>query len=269
MMRRQELTRKPAERISPGPESPPNVLDIDADAPHRSTGDRTDALIVEDVHIADPKTRYTATRKSIAAEEAMGTTELRANVAPRSRAGAAQAIGQSTDPVRIYLRKMGGTALLTREGEVELCKRIEAGEMRVAAASLMSPIVVREVIALGDKLRKHQVRVTDLMRADDTDNTEFDEEESDRGMLRGIERIKRAEHKKGKLLAEFQASKTKSRRAAITATLDAHNKKMASLIEALRLNKKTSDSLVAALTQVISRLDEIAKVSMREVHLVL
>ncbi|MFP6683362.1 MAG: sigma-70 family RNA polymerase sigma factor, partial [Polyangiaceae bacterium] len=162
-------------------------------------------------------------------------------------------------PICIYLRKMGSMTLLTREGEVELCKRIEAGEMRVAAAASKSPIAVRAVIALGEKLRKHEVRVKDLMRADETDDQEFDEDESDRQMLRGIDRIKRAEQKKIKLLAEYKETKVKARREGISADLKSRTKKMAGMIEGLRLNKKTQDTFVAALRQATRRADDITR----------
>src|SRR5258708_1364967 len=66
---------------------------------------------------------------------------------------------RSNDPVRMYLRKMGSIALLTREGEVEIAKRIEEGEHRVLNAILSSPIAVREIIDLGEKLKKVKIRV--------------------------------------------------------------------------------------------------------------
>src|SRR5271155_5098083 len=52
-------------------------------------------------------------------------------------------------PVRMYLREMGTVPLLTREGEVEIAKRIERGQLRVMKAISRSPIVIREIVALG------------------------------------------------------------------------------------------------------------------------
>jgi RNA polymerase primary sigma factor len=68
----------------------------------------------------------------------------------------------------MYLRKMGSVSLLTREGEVEIAKRIEQGEHMVLAAILNSPVAVREIIDLGDKLRKHKIRVKDIIRDAET-----------------------------------------------------------------------------------------------------
>jgi len=59
------------------------------------------------------------------------------------------ALGRTTDPVRMYLREMGSVSLLTREGEVEIAKRIEEGDRDVARVIYNTPITVKEVISLG------------------------------------------------------------------------------------------------------------------------
>ncbi len=63
-------------------------------------------------------------------------------------------VGKTTDPVRLYLREMGSVSLLTREGEVEIAKRIEAGEKEVREAIVASPIAINEVLALRDEFLK-------------------------------------------------------------------------------------------------------------------
>ena len=64
------------------------------------------------------------------------------------------AIEQTDDPIRIYLREMGVVPLLTREGEVDIAKRIERGQRRVLKALSRSPIVIREVLAIGEDLKR-------------------------------------------------------------------------------------------------------------------
>src|SRR5439155_17406076 len=56
--------------------------------------------------------------------------------------------GKSNDPVRMYLRKMGSVSLLTREGEVEIAKRIEEGENEVLKVVLDTPVGIKELFAL-------------------------------------------------------------------------------------------------------------------------
>jgi len=61
---------------------------------------------------------------------------------------------KTNDPVRMYLREMGTVPLLTREGEVEIAKRIERGQLRVLKALSRSSIVIREIVALGEDLKR-------------------------------------------------------------------------------------------------------------------
>ena len=61
---------------------------------------------------------------------------------------------KTNDPVRIYLREMGMTPLLTREGEVDIAKRIERGHLRTLKALSRSPIVVRQILAMGEDLER-------------------------------------------------------------------------------------------------------------------
>jgi RNA polymerase primary sigma factor len=79
---------------------------------------------------------------------------------------------KTNDPVRMYLREMGTVPLLTREGEVEIAKRIERGQMRVLKAISRSPIVIREVAALGEDLKRGVRNVKEVVIFDDEELTE-------------------------------------------------------------------------------------------------
>jgi RNA polymerase primary sigma factor len=72
--------------------------------------------------------------------------------------------GKSNDPVRMYLRKMGSVSLLTREGEVEIAKRIEEGEKEILASVLASSIAIKEILDLGERLRKGKIRVREIVK---------------------------------------------------------------------------------------------------------
>src|SRR6185295_11680290 len=76
--------------------------------------------------------------------------------------------GRTGDPVRIYLREMGSVALLTREGEVEIAKRIEDGENAMVNTALGTPHALGYVLGLADRLRAGDVRLRELLR-DETD----------------------------------------------------------------------------------------------------
>jgi RNA polymerase primary sigma factor len=79
---------------------------------------------------------------------------------------------KTNDPVRMYLREMGTVPLLTREGEVEIAKRIERGQLRVLKAISRSPIVIREIVALGEDLKRGVRNVKEVVIFDEEELTE-------------------------------------------------------------------------------------------------
>jgi RNA polymerase primary sigma factor len=79
---------------------------------------------------------------------------------------------KTNDPVRMYLREMGTVPLLTREGEVEIAKRIERGQLRVMKAISRSSIVIREIIALGEDLKRGVRNVKEVVVFDEEELTE-------------------------------------------------------------------------------------------------
>ncbi len=122
--------------------------------------------------------------------------------------------GKTNDPVRMYLREMGAVSLLTRGGEVEIAKRIEAGYNDVARAVLNCPLTIREILSLGDRLAKGEIRLKDVVK-------DVEEEESESGESSGngevyikrihetIARVKRLE-KERQSLREWRAQKRNS-----------------------------------------------------------
>jgi RNA polymerase primary sigma factor len=82
------------------------------------------------------------------------------------------ALEKTNDPVRMYLREMGTVPLLTREGEVEIAKRIERGQNRVLKALSRSPIVIRELLAMGEDLKKGVRSIKELVTFDEEEITE-------------------------------------------------------------------------------------------------
>ncbi len=162
---------------------------------------------------------------------------------------------KSNDPVRMYLRKMGSVALLTREGEVEIAKRIEEGENAVLEAILNSPVAVREIIEIGERLRSHKIRVKDIVRDAEDEEQEFDEEEADRRIIRLIDRVKRIDRKNNETLEERKVA-GESRRKAIDKELAGNKKDLVKTLQEMRLNKKTIDRIVAKLKTMIEKVQK-------------
>jgi len=208
------------------------------------------ALGDEDIEIVDAATQVKIAPKRIAEEEALETKKVQVR---SDEAEETDPYQKTNDPVRMYLRKMGSVSLLTREGEVEIAKRIEQGEHAVLDSILNSPIAVREIVDLGDKLRKHKIRVKEIIRDVEADDQEFDEEEADRRIIRLIDKVKRLDKKHTDLLEERKLKVDK--RKAIDAELDSTKEELVQTLEEMRLNKKTIDKIVVKLKSLIQKVE--------------
>ena len=149
------------------------------------------------------------------AEQLLATTTTTAPATEEEAEEAAEAalstvdseFGRTTDPVRMYMREMGTVELLTREGEIEIAKRIEGGLMDMMEAISGSPATIAEILAMGEDIRSSKVVITTIVdgfsnpnEADDyvaeEDFDEFDEEDDDDGkggskaMTRRLEELK-------------------------------------------------------------------------------
>jgi RNA polymerase primary sigma factor len=96
---------------------------------------------------------------------------------------------KTNDPVRMYLREMGTVALLTREGEVAIAKRIERGQMLVLKTITRSPIVVKELAAIADDLREGVRSIKEIVQFDDEELTEEKIETKTRQTLKVLDKI--------------------------------------------------------------------------------
>ena len=85
--------------------------------------------------------------------------------------------GKAKDPVLIYLTEMGSFPLLTREGEVEIAKRIESGKQEVLGVVFNCPIAIREVINLGDALRAGRIEIREVTNEIDDEENDIDVEQ--------------------------------------------------------------------------------------------
>ena len=78
----------------------------------------------------------------------------------------------ASDPVRLYLRQMGASPLLTREGEVDIAKRIERGRLRILKSLSRSSLVIREVLAIGEDLKRGLRSIKEIVVFDEEELTE-------------------------------------------------------------------------------------------------
>ncbi|HUI53806.1 MAG TPA: RNA polymerase sigma factor RpoD [Bryobacteraceae bacterium] len=99
------------------------------------------------------------------------------------------------DPVRMYLREMGTVPLLTREGEVEIARRIERGQNTVLKSLARAPLVLQEIVALGDEMARDTLSARDIIQISDPILTDELVEEKRQECARAIEEIARHHRK--------------------------------------------------------------------------
>jgi len=107
-----------------------------------------------------------------------------------------ETFGRAKDPVLIYLKEVGSLPLLTREGEVEIAKRIERGKRDVLSVVLSSPIGIREIINLGGALHNGKIEVSEVTNEVDDEETDLEKEQTQKKrVLNLINKIQRGEER--------------------------------------------------------------------------
>jgi RNA polymerase primary sigma factor len=121
-----------------------------------------------------------------------------------------EGFGRATDPVRMYLREMGSVSLLTREGEVEIAKRIENGKREVLSIVLTCPMAVKEILNLGNAIKAGKIEIREVTNEIDEEETSVEEEQiQKKRILDLIERIRRNEEGIRRTLKKKGVSKKK------------------------------------------------------------
>ena len=191
---------------------------------------------------------------------------------------------KSNDPVRLYLRKMGSVSLLTREGEVEIAKRIEEGEKEVLRALLACTPAMRELLDIATKLREGKLRVREVVKDAPEENASEESEgepeaevapEAAEGggdqprqlnqselnkieqLSKVTERIKALQKKKESAENAITAKKlTGPKKVAQDRLVEECDLKMMEALEEMRLSKKMVDRVVAGIRGFIERAEK-------------
>jgi len=168
--------------------------------------------------------------------------------------------GRVTDPVKMYLREMGMVCLLTREGEVEIAKRIERGEEEVIDAIIATPIGVRVILNLREKIALEKLRVRDVLKNLDEDFEEYSSAEEDKEKERLLELLEEIQqlYEENLKMEEFiltSSAEGKSREADEEA-LRVSKERIAELLKNLRLERRQVDRIVSKLRGCVERIEK-------------
>jgi len=166
-------------------------------------------------------------------------------------------IGKTNDPVRMYLREMGMVSLLTREGEVEIAKRIEQGEEEVMRIALGSPVAVKESLALGERIRNGKVRIKGVIKDFDEDDDYCEEERLyEEKILTIIERIRKLNEKNLKITADLKNKKySENKRRQLKKTQEVKKAEIEKCLYEARFNHRQIDRIVMRLKNFVQRIE--------------
>ncbi len=164
---------------------------------------------------------------------------------------------RGNDPVKMYLHEMGCVSLLTREGEVEIAKRIEKGEQQVFGVIIGCPVTIKEVIALGDKMRKGTIRLKEVIGGfDDEEMPEGDDSTQVERILGLIDEIRKfgqlcqaTRDKRASLDSEKQAKQAEQ----LDSELAEYRKNIMSCLRSINLNNNMVEHIAGKLKFLVQK----------------
>jgi len=169
-------------------------------------------------------------------------------------------IGRTSDPVRMYLREMGSVSLLTREGEVEIAKRIEDGERDVASVILNTPITIKEVLSLGEKLRKFQLNASEISKEVEEEVLEEDEEDVPKvRILETIDSIAARDLELAGLAAEVESAASPAKKKELEKKTREVKDQQAKMLISLRLKDRHINKIAERLKELSFKVDRLMK----------
>src|SRR5437899_1911830 len=136
------------------------------------------------IEVIDSDQKYLRDEKTID-RTGEGAEELELDLTPG-------ALDKTNDPVRMYLREMGTVPLLTREGEVEIARRIERGKLAVIKSISRTPLIAKKVIELGDQLHTGERTIRELVIFNDEEITDERIAERSKQVQKQIDAVRKA-----------------------------------------------------------------------------
>ncbi|MGB1276704.1 MAG: sigma-70 factor domain-containing protein, partial [Nannocystaceae bacterium] len=172
---------------------------------------------------------------------------------------------RTNDPVRMYLRKMGSVSLLTREGEVEIAKRIEEGELKVFEIALHSPVSAPYVLEMSERIKRGQQRVKDvIIVSNPSENNSpshkkqppFNQEAALENLHRQIEKIRRTQKDMERISEQVSDLELGvEQRHSLTLAKREMRATVVESIRALRLSRRPVDGIVLEIRSLIARVN--------------
>jgi len=166
--------------------------------------------------------------------------------------------GKIIDPVRIYLKEMGSFPLLTREGEVEVAKRIESGQHDILGAVLKCPISIREITLLGKALRAGKIRIEDVSNEiDDEEATAKVKRLEEIRVLRLIDKIRKGGNKVQLLQKKLRGMKKESSKKKVEGEIVKKQAEMLDAFKRINLWEQQINKMIQKLKQIHVQMENV------------
>ena len=175
------------------------------------------------------------------------------------------ALEKTNDPVRMYLREMGTVPLLTREGEVTIAKRIERGQLQVLKIISRSPIILKEILAIGADLRAGNRSIKEIVVFDDEELTEEKIENKTRQTLKIIDKIERLYEGANQQAAKLERTPRSKKRVYLRArmTLGRSRVEMSQLLRSIKFNPLEKKRLIDKIRHTVERFQTLEREAVR------
>jgi RNA polymerase primary sigma factor len=171
----------------------------------------------------------------------------------------------TNDPVRMYMREMGTVPLLTREGEVAIAKRLERGQRLVLKSISRSPIVLKEMLAIGADLRNDAQSIKKIIQLDDEELTQEKVENKTKQTLRIIGKIERLYEVALKQAAKLDRTPRSKKRAYLRARFQLARTRvqMSQLIRSISFNRLERKRQIDRVRHTVERVHAVERVADR------
>ena len=164
------------------------------------------------------------------------------------------------DPVRMYLREMGTISLLTREGEVEIAKRIEAGQNEVLAAVANCTVTLHEFSYLVDLVKKSELTVFDfIVQVDSEDKKEVSEKEETKRVMKTIRALTTQFKKTDKLQKRSETKLSEKMHAKVTQELEEQRIILENMVRGLNVHSDVMDGIIENIYEIAASIREAGK----------
>jgi RNA polymerase primary sigma factor len=192
-----------------------------------------------DIEIVDSEQQVQVVRESVVTDseslmEEEEDLQLEADVTSRI-----------TDPVKMYLREMGQVSLLTREGEVEIAKRIEMGEREIFNAIMESSIGIKRIMSLKEKLENGSMRLQDVLREVDEEMTVEEEASQKARVISMLDEVRRLDEVNKTMQTTLLAQNvTHESDLVLKSQVQQNKEQIVSLLKGLQLGRRHIDNII-------------------------